>query len=158
GKVDLNRQSVSLHLTTEASAAAVKLTLMAHDGESGAALGSLTVEDLHANALQGGVALLANATAPDARPANQTESADAGAFWFDDWRVSGDLVERFDDRAFGPILFVHYTLSRGVMKMTAQMPPVGASDDQNVRLEIRRGGQAWEPIAQAAIDADARTA
>ena len=43
------------------------------------------------------------------------------------------------------------------MKMTAQMPPVGASDEQAVRLEVQRG-EDWEPAAEAQIDADARTA
>lgn len=157
GAVDLGRESVELHLTAQASESGVSLTLMAHDDESGEMLASLTKDDLPADALRGGVALVANVKAPDARPPNQQESDDAGAFWFDDWRVSGDLVERIDEVAFGPILFVHSTLSRGVMKMTAQMPPVGASDDQTVRLEVRRG-EAWEQAAEATIDADARTA
>jgi hypothetical protein len=120
-------------------------------------LNSITGEGLPADTLFGGVALVSNVPPPDARPPNQQESDQAGAFWFDDWRISGDLVERHDDRAFGPILFAHYTLSRGVMKMTAQMPPVGAADDQKVQLLLRRGEQ-WEQAAEAAIDADARTA
>ena len=157
GAVDLNRDSVELHLSANATEAGVSLTLMAHDGESGEMLGSITRDDLPANALEGGVALVANIKAPDARPANQEESEEAGTFWFDGWRVSGDLVERLDDRAFGPILFVHYTLSRGVMKMNAQMPPVGLEDDRTVRLDVRRG-EAWEPAAEAKIDPDARTA
>jgi hypothetical protein len=156
GKVNLERESVGLHLLAEASDAGVEVTLMAHDGESGEMLGSVT-ESLPADALGGAVALVSNIQSTDARPANQQESPDAGAFWFDGWRVTGDLVERFDERAFGPILFVHYTLSRGVLKMTAQMPPVGLEDDPSVRLEVR-DGEAWKPVAQANIDPDARTA
>jgi hypothetical protein len=157
GTVDLDRASVELHLAATATEAGVSLTLMAHDGETGEMLGSLTKDDLPADALRGGVALVANIQAPDARPANQQESPEASVFWFDAWRVAGGLVERFDERAFGPILFVHYTLSRGVMKMTAQMPPVGLEDEQIVRLDVRRG-EAWEPAAEAKIDPDARTA
>ncbi len=155
--IDLNRESVLLHLSATATESNVSLTLMAHDGESGEMLASITREDLPPDALRGGVALVANVPAPDARPANQQESEDAGAFWFDDWRITGDLVERFDERAFGPVFFAHYTLSRGVMKMTAQMPPIGARDNPTVRLDVRRD-DAWEPLDEAKIDPDARTA
>ena len=41
------------------------------------------------------------------------------------WEASGPKLDAHDDRAFGPILFTQYTLSRRVMKLTAQMAPVG---------------------------------
>ncbi|MEZ5360836.1 MAG: alkaline phosphatase D family protein [Bryobacterales bacterium] len=157
GAVNLDRASVALHLAAEATEAGASVTLMAHDGESGEMLGSVTKDGLPADSLQGGVALIANIQPLDARPANQQESDQAGAFWFDDWTVAGSLVDRFDDRAFGPILFAHYTLSRNVMKMTAQMPPVGADDAQTVALQVRKGEE-WAPAAEAKIDPDARTA
>ncbi|MCB1022600.1 MAG: hypothetical protein KDC27_21905, partial [Acidobacteria bacterium] len=156
-EVNLDRQSVALHLTAEATESGASVTLMAHDGESGEMLGSVTKDGLPADSLQGGLALIANIQPLDARPANQQESDQAGAFWFDDWSVDGSLVDRFDDRAFGPILFTHYTLSRDVMKMTAQMPPVGANDAQTVALQVRKGEE-WAPAAEATIDPDARTA
>lgn len=157
GVVDLNRQSVELHLSAAAGADAVKVVLMAHAAESGEILGQIEEDGLPADTLTGGLALLANAPRPGDRPPNQQASADAGRFWFADWRVDGDLISRHDDRAFGPVLFVQYTLSRGVMKMTAQMPPISSADDQQVRLEVQKEGR-WREAATAPIDPVARTA
>jgi alkaline phosphatase D len=44
-----------------------------------------------------------------------------------------------------------------VMKLTAQMPPIGPQDSQSVRLQIRKG-TSWSTIADGTIDPDARTA
>jgi phosphodiesterase/alkaline phosphatase D-like protein len=44
-----------------------------------------------------------------------------------------------------------------VMKMTAQMPPIGERDSQSVRLQVARG-DAWRTIGGQPIDADSRTA
>ncbi len=46
-------------------------------------------------------------------------------FWFDDWRVSGPQISSYQERAWGPILWTQYSLSRGVMKMNAQLAPLG---------------------------------
>jgi len=77
-------------------------------------------------------------------------------------RVRGD-GPKFDahgERAFGPILFTQYTLSRRVLKLTAQMAPVGAAEAQQVRLLVRaRGGAgAWrEAGAEDRSDGSHRT-
>ncbi|MDP8243346.1 MAG: hypothetical protein P9L94_04635 [Candidatus Hinthialibacter antarcticus] len=78
-------------------------------------------------------------------------------FWFDDWTINGAKVDANPDRAFGPVLFTQYTLHRGVLKMTAQMPPIGANDAQPARLQTKSGSE-WNEIAQALIDPMARTA
>ena len=57
------------------------------------------------------------------------------------WEASGPKLDAHDDRAFGPILFTQYTLSRRVMKLTAQMAPVGPSESQEVKLVGPGGGQ-----------------
>ena len=77
-------------------------------------------------------------------------------FWFKDWTVSGARVRVQPGRAWGPILFAMHTLSRGVMKLTAQMAPVGQSPEL-VRLQIPRGA-AWRTIASSPIDPLSRTA
>jgi hypothetical protein len=66
-------------------------------------------------------------------------------------------VEAHAERAFGPILFSQYTLSRGVMKLTAQMPPLGAHDSPDVRLQVRKGAD-WSTIGESKIHSEARTA
>jgi hypothetical protein len=136
---------------------------------SGQRLAELRRDDLAPDRLTGNLALVANfGTAAPGQPKAKAKAkaqaktkaqgrAGAGTFWFADWRVSGSKVERHPDRAFGPILFSQYTLSQGVLKLTAQMPPLGPDDAQTVRLEIERGGT-WTTAAQASIDPACRTA
>src|SRR5262249_26347691 len=81
----------------------------------------------------------------------------SGAFWFESWRVAGSKVQAHHDRAFGPILFSQYTLSSGVLKLTAQMPPLGAGDSRVVRLQVRKGDE-WTTLAEESIHPEARTA
>jgi len=83
-----------------------------------------------------------------------------------EWRVEGPKVDAHDEHAFGPILFTQYTVSGSILKLTAQMPPIGARDVQEVRLAVPGtagrpdGGTAaaWREIARATIDPLARTA
>ena len=82
---------------------------------------------------------------------------DSARFWFADWRISGSKVDEHAAHAFGPILFSQYTLSGGVLKLTAQLPPLGPQDSRSVRLQIRKG-TAWATIGERTIDPDARTA
>ena len=76
--------------------------------------------------------------------------------WFQDWKVSGAKVEAHPERAWGPILFAMHTLSRNVLKLTAQMAPVSASAGP-VRLEIQEGSR-WRAAGESRIDPMARTA
>ena len=76
------------------------------------------------------------------------------------WDASGSKIDAHDDRAFGPILFTQYTLSRRVMKLTAQMAPVGPAEAQAVTLAVRALGStgAWREAGRATIDPMSRTA
>ena len=55
------------------------------------------------------------------------------------------------------IVFALYTVQDGVMKMTAQMPPIARSDSQYVSLHIKEK-QRFKTIAKAKIDKLSRTA
>ena len=71
-------------------------------------------------------------------------------FWFQDWRVAGPKVIDHPERAFGPILWTMYTVSRGVLKLSAQMAPIGKRSEP-VRLEVHRDGK-WVKVGSAPID------
>ena len=86
-------------------------------------------------------------------PPNQNQGG-AMRFWFADWTVGGSKVDEHDDRAYGPILFTLYTVSRGMLKLSAQFPPLGNAPD-SAALQVRSGGAAWESVATAKIDPDA---
>jgi hypothetical protein len=63
-----------------------------------------------------------------------------------------------DQRAhFGPIAGAVHTLSRGVLKLTAQLLPVGADDPDRVFLETARQGE-WETIGEGVIEVPGWTA
>jgi len=49
------------------------------------------------------------------------------------------------------ICFAPYTVENKIMKMTAQLYPLGEDDSRVVRLEIKKNGK-WEEIARATVD------
>ena len=151
GNIDLSRKTVELRLQAAPVGERYTLTLTAHDASTGAELGKFVRKDVPASRLMGNVALVSNPG-----PARGGRGATA-RFAFAGWKVGGAKVEAHPDRVFGPILFSQHSLSRGVMKMTAQMPPIGKGDAQRVRLETHTDG-AWKKIAEAKIHPLARTA
>jgi alkaline phosphatase D len=135
------------------------ITLTAHDPASGKEVASVNADGVAAEKLIGNLALVNNPAGPgNASFGKKGEKEPPGArFWFDDWRIDGSKVEANDSQAFGPILFAMHTLSRGVLKMTAQMPPIGANEAQHVRLQVEQGG-GWKTVAEEKIHPLARTA
>lgn len=116
-----------------------ELTLTATDFQTHKLRGGpLTIKVKPEGGLAGNIALVNNfgpATPRRNRPAAASYGAVA-RFWFDDWRVSGGKVVEHPQQTFGPILYSMYTLSRDVMKLTAQMPPVGPQESQSVELQV----------------------
>ena len=123
----------------------LKLTVFAAD--SSGALAQITIPDVADSAVVGGLALVSDF------PQNKLQSST----WFADWRINGGKIAADENRQFGPILFSQYTLSKNILKMTAQMPPIGASDARQVILELQRNGD-WQPVDTSSIDEQARTA
>jgi hypothetical protein len=80
-----------------------------------------------------------------------------GRYTFDGWTLSGSKVDVDMSRALGPILATQYTLSKGVLKMTAQMMPVEEKDGTEVLLQTRKGG-AWQTVARTRIIVPGHTA
>ncbi|MCK5000873.1 MAG: alkaline phosphatase D family protein [Anaerohalosphaera sp.] len=145
------------------------ITLKAVDAK-GAVLSSVTRNDINADWLVGGIALACSNGKVKDMPQQRPEINDgnwgfrAGTgrggnvnFWFADWIVLGTKVDACPKCVFGPIMFNQYTLSNNVMRMTAQMPPVGQQDAQNVSLEIKTGLK-WKKVQSAAIHPLSRTA
>ena len=167
GAVRLDTDAADLRLTAEPRGDAYLVTLTIHDA-GGMELGRVSKEDVPAGQLVGNLALVCNVGgvppagrgargAAAATPGDAADNPGLGTFWFADWRIAGSKVEADAAHAFGPILFSHYTLSNGVMKLTAQMPPLGARDSQVVRLQVRKGSK-WSTAGEARIHPEARTA
>jgi phosphodiesterase/alkaline phosphatase D-like protein len=76
---------------------------------------------------------------------------DAGTtFWFSSIEATGSKLERHDERTAGPILGTQHTLSRGTLRLTAQLMPIGPGDERSATLEIQRNGT-WTSVATADI-------
>lgn len=148
---DLGSEEVNLHLTAAPGDSGLTLALSVLDATSGEEIGQLQRSDLTTEALTGNLALFADVDEDTDRPWGEPR------VWFRDWEGGGSRLVADDDQTFGPILFTHYTLSRGTMKMTAQLPPVGEADGSTVQLEIEENGS-WSTIDEAPVHDLARTA
>ena len=123
------RGQIMLRLEAEAGEGGYTLTLSAHHAPSGRLLSETRLKGVGGKHVDGGLALVSHGT----------PAAGRAGWWFEDWNVSGSKLERHDDRAFGPVLCALHTLSRGVLKMTAQMGPIGKQDTPLADLQIRSG-------------------
>lgn len=133
-----------------------RLTVSVRDGETGASLGGATYENVPAEYLSGNLGLVShNSRHVEANPALanreprsfESSTATTGpGYWFRDWTASGSKLVHHPDRAFGPVMGAMHTLSGGVLKMTAQMGPLGAADVHSGELQVQRKG-GWETVA-----------
>jgi len=157
-------QELRLDLEAHPSGSGYRVTLRAGD-QNGKSLGEVA-RQVPGAWLEGGVALVSSSgkveptpkplgklTGYDFYPAGQRRGGTM-RFWFADWTLGGTKVDAYDDRTYGPILFALYTVSRGVLKLSAQCPPMG-NGPKEVRLQIRNGGNRWKTIATAELDPDA---
>lgn len=145
---------IELVLISERTGGPCTIRVAAFDPNGATLIGEAVSRGHDPSDLAGGLSLVSDLEPIDLPKAHSVQGA-----WFADWRISGSRVESHDERAFGPILFSQYTLSRGVLKMTAQMPPVGGQDGKTVSLQVDKNNNgAWKSVAVAPIDEYARTA
>ena len=98
---------------------------------------------LRTREVYGGVALVSH-------PGPKTEEHAPGRFAFHNVVLSGPDVVYHEGRTFGPIAGAQYTLSRDVLKLTAQMLPLGDADPLRARLDVDVG-EGWQQAAAAEI-------
>jgi PhoD-like phosphatase len=155
---------LQLALHAQPSGDGYAVTLGAEDAK-GQSLGEVA-RQVPGEWLEGGVALVCSSgkIQPTPQPLGELSGYDfyppgqerdgTMRFWFADWTLAGTKVDAHLDRAYGPILFSLYTLSRGTLKLSAQFPPLGNAPKQ-VRLQVPNGGNRWKTIATAQPDPDA---
>ncbi|MAF65547.1 MAG: twin-arginine translocation pathway signal protein [Planctomycetes bacterium] len=136
---------VDLVLSGAPSAGGYRLSLLVLDASSGALLSLAGLDGIDPRLVEGNVALASHRGPGDA----------SEAFWFRDWSLEGDKLERHPERAHGPILATQYTLSGGTLKMAVQLPPLGADDPRTALLEVPDGEGGWREAARAECDPDA---
>lgn len=168
GTVKLGVPEAELRLSGTPEGANYRLALVVVD-KQGRELGAVT-KSVPRERCVGNLALVSNFAAAGAgggagkakakaQPAKKAAGGGrpGGLFWFADWSVSGPKISAHPERTFGPLLFSQYTLSGGVMKLSAQLPPIGERDTQTVRLQVKAGAD-WKTIGEAPIHPAARIA
>ncbi|MEO0468373.1 MAG: alkaline phosphatase D family protein [Bacteroidota bacterium] len=98
-------------------------------------------------ALNGNIALIGNKAADE-----------QGKSWsFRDWKIDG--AEVHPERKLGPIISSMYTLSKGRLKLTAQLMPVGPYAPKTLQLLVADpDSDNWDKIAEASLSLPAYTA
>lgn len=143
-------KGVTLDLTANASDTGnYKILLTVKAGGSGKILKEISAS-VPAAGINGNIALQSHL-------ANPAKLKGKAGFWFEEWQASGEKLAHHPERNFGPVLFTLYISSKNVLKLTAQLPPVGPSDAKIANLEILSGDE-WQHAAAASIDPLARTA
>jgi hypothetical protein len=169
-KIDTDFKNLQLKISANPVDDKYHLTLSVYD-KKGQILSRIKHENIDAGWLQGGLALVCSSGKMVALPEIRTDiefppwGAKPGTerggnirFWFSDWKISGSKLKAYPDHAFGPILFCQYTLHRGILKLTAQMPPLGKQDIKKVDLQISTEKGKWRRAAAAIVDTVAYTA
>lgn len=124
------------------------LSVTITDMHSGNIVNRATLASVPDNQIRGGIAMVSHGGKTAQR-----------RYWFRDFAVSGDAIERHPDRQYGPILGAIYSVSDNTLKLNAQFPPLGFNDSREATLEIRSGsGDSWEPVATVPIEAPSYTA
>jgi alkaline phosphatase D len=131
---------VQLELSCRREADGWRLTLFARDPED-RELSRSTLTGVPDRLVDGSLALLSHGG-----PAESTNG-----YWFEGWTAAGDALELHPGRTFGPFWTAQYTLSRGVLKLTAQLPPLGAAFDGRGRLEFRHPDGEWRAAGEAEL-------
>lgn len=132
-------------LTLRLTCANGTLTLRALRGTTELA----TVEARHA--VQGAIGLVCHAGEATPTPPRRNIARQGNIrYWFRNFTLSGPGITAHPERAFGPLLFNQFTVSRRTLKMGVQCAPLepGAHEAE---LQVRRGA-AWRSVAKAPID------
>ena len=143
------QKGIILKLCAADSAGVYNLSLQALD-ENGKVLAAITNANIPAKNIAGAIALVSHF--PKAKM-----PIDGYCSWFDDLEITGEKIALFPQRKYGPILFEQYTLSRGILKMTAQLPPVAKTDGHEVMFQIKKDNL-WQTLQKQLIDSLSFTA
>lgn len=81
----------------------------------------------------------------------------AAGFWFSDLKMAGAMLQSFPERRYGPVLGVQYTVSHNLLKLTAQLPPLGPADGAEGELQVHMRDGSWQTLASALLQPDSWT-
>jgi len=133
-------ENVVLELKVEFENDGYSLTLLCRKLLTQEEMGSVFVKGIDKLLLAGNIALVSHPGTGESR----------AKFWFQDWFLTGNKIDVFEARYCGPILSTGHTLSQNVLKLTAQLLPLGKKDTKDVYFQIKRDEQ-WRTISTSRI-------
>jgi len=131
--------SVSLRLTARPGEGEYEITLHATLWNADRDTIRVSAGEIAAERVRGNLALVSDARGDDAT-----------SFWFSHLTAAGSKLVRHDDRAAGPVLGTQHTLSRGKLRLTAQLMPLGETDRREAELQVQDDGR-WATVATADV-------
>lgn len=121
----LNRGEARLLLTATPDNQQTKLTLTCSNKDN-KELAQISVS-LPASRLTGQIALLSHyGTGPQ-----------DGQYTFENWTAGGPRLVYHPERTFGPVMAVKYLYADSLLKLQAQLPPIGEQDNQQLTIRLR---------------------
>lgn len=72
-------------------------------------------------------------------------------FWFDNLKLNGEKFENHPENRFGPIFWTMFTLSRNTLKITAQLPPIGKTENDKVELQLKKENN-WQTVSEGKLN------
>lgn len=98
--------------------------------------------------LLGNIALIANGGADQK----------GHSFWFKNLELYGKKLSVYEERIFGPVAGILYTINNKTLKINAQLMPIGKMQKQTLKLEVAlKGSNNWKTIADKFIDSKSYT-
>lgn len=142
---DFSKGNLSVHLKTIEENLYELKSVITINGTTN----TLKTDTLQSASINGGIAIVSHF--PDA------EKRDVKTTSFTNLKISGSLIEEKPEQQYGPVLFNQFSVSRGALKYTAQLAPMGPDDDKEATFSIKKEG-IWSALGSAPVDNNARTA
>jgi hypothetical protein len=136
---------IALTLDAQLDGDGYRLVLTARDPATGGLLSAANLDGVDPARVDGALALVSHL------------GPGTGGFRFRRWEIAGSKVSTHEDRAFGPILAVQYTLSGGRLNLTAQLGPLGADDTRSGTLQRAEPDGTWRNVATVGLVDDSYT-
>ncbi len=116
-------------------------TLTAYAAGEDRLLARAIARNIAAERLVGGLSLVSSSAGPQ-----------GARFGFSQIETVGEKIVRNDTRRLGPVMGTLHSLSDGILKMSAQLMPVGEGDPTRLVLQTRRdNSDVWTKIKDALI-------
>lgn len=87
----------------------------------------------------------------------KVSASGSDAFWYNNVTHTGNKVNHTPSNSYGPILWTMYTMTKGKVKLTVQMLPLGVKDAQTVQLHLGPNKR-WKKVDEQPVDASSFTA